>query len=312
MTCESVRDLLWLVEGGELTLEEEERLEQHLEQCRGCTAERQRLRRMDALLESRRREVSAQLLARCRRDLAAKLRAEPGREGARWGGAWWRPAWASVRGSNWLRPAAALALVWVGFLGGRLLNPPGAPLMSASRPASTREAAVTPNQINASVEAAPADTTETGATDDPRPRSLRGETGDQRLREVLLAAVSSQDPALRLDSIELLRRHCDDEAVRHALLNALQNDRSSGVRLKALEALRPYARDPETRATLARVLLSDNNAAVRTQAIDLLTQSRSADVAAALQELLSHEENGYIRERSLSALHAMKASVGTF
>jgi hypothetical protein len=305
MTCESVKDLLWLADCGELSLDEEELLEQHLEGCRACAAERQRVRRLDALLESQRMEVPAQLLARCRRDLAAKVRAESMPSGLERVSAWWRAAWSSA----WWKPAAAMSLLALGFLGGRALRPPEAPLTVASRPETARQQLTEPA---ASPEAAAAEATEDTSYVQSRPRAARDVVSDQRLRGVLLAAVSSQDPALRLDSIELLRQHCDDETVRRALLDALRNDRSSGVRLKALEALRPYARDPETRSTLARVLLTDNNATVRTQAIDLLTQSRGADVAAALQELLRHEENGYIRERSLNALHAMKASAETF
>ena len=50
----------------------------------------------------------------------------------------------------------------------------------------------------------------------------------------------------------------------------------------------------------------------RAQAVDLLTEGGSrgmdAGVVGALQELLSSEGNAYVRERSQSALHAVKAS----
>jgi hypothetical protein len=148
--------------------------------------------------------------------------------------------------------------------------------------------------------------------EETRQKEVPGDVNSAGVRGLLLAAVNDQDPALRIDSIDLLRSRCNDEIVRQALLRALRTDKYSGVRLKALDALRPYSRDPETRSTLAEVLLNDPNPAIRTQAIDLLVQSRGADVAGTLQEVLRHEDNSYIRERSMNALRAMKASAGTF
>jgi HEAT repeat protein len=144
------------------------------------------------------------------------------------------------------------------------------------------------------------------------PPGLDGAPNDARIRELLLAAVNDQDPALRVDSIDLLQHRCGDETVRKTLLGALRSDPNSGVRLRALEALRPYARNSETRAVLASVVLNDTSPAIRTQAIDLLVQSNGSDVASTLQEVLRREENPYIRERSVHALRAMKATTETF
>jgi HEAT repeat protein len=60
------------------------------------------------------------------------------------------------------------------------------------------------------------------------------------------------------------------------------------------------------------VLLTDSNPGVRTQAVDLLTQSREPSLAAVLQELLTHEENNYVRLKCQKALNEMNASVETF
>jgi hypothetical protein len=132
--------------------------------------------------------------------------------------------------------------------------------------------------------------------EETRQKEVPGDVNSAGVRGLLLAAVNDQDPALRIDSIDLLRSRCNDEIVRQALLRALRTDKYSGVRLKAL----------------AEVLLNDPSPAIRTQAIDLLVQSRGADVAGTLQEVLRHEDNSYIRERSMNALRAMKASAGTF
>jgi HEAT repeat protein len=146
-----------------------------------------------------------------------------------------------------------------------------------------------------------------------RQRELSGALQDEQIRRLLLAAaVDPSDPGLRVESIDLLKKHCSDDEVRRALLNALRTDSNSGVRLKALEGLKPYARDPETRKVLAQVLLVDDNPGVRTQAIDMLVQNKEPEIAGVLQELLRNEQNSYVRSRSQKALSEMKASVGTF
>ena len=72
-----------------------------------------------------------------------------------------------------------------------------------------------------------------------------------------------------------------------------------------LEALRAWiARDrPRAAADIAATLIA---------AVELLADVQEPDVAGALQQLLHREEDQYIRQRTLSALAAMKASYGTF
>lgn len=304
MNCENVKDLLVLLNCGELSFEDEETVETHLESCPECAAERRRLERLDALLESDTVEVPPELLARCRRDLSERLKSESPQR------AWFSPAaWLrNLSSAPWLKPAAALTLLAVGFAGGKLVRS-GAPQVAVTRPAVTQLAAGNPQELSP----APAESEAVPVSYDPvRQAAVRAEPNDARVRNLLLAAVNDQDPALRVDSIDLLRERCSDETVRRALLGALQTDRNSGVRLKALEALRPYAQSAETRTALASVVLNDSSPTIRAEAIDLLVQSRSADVAGTLQEVLRREEVPYIRERSVNALRAMKASTGTF
>jgi len=302
VNCETAKDLLVLLNYGELSFEDEEAIETHLEYCLSCRAERRRLEQLDALLERQSVEASPDLLARCRRDLSGKLIQEtPRRTGFPSSGWWW-----GLSSAAWLKPAAALTLLTLGFAGGKLIGP-GKPQLATARPGVAQPA---PDRVQAS---APASFEEIPASyEAPQQREFSNEPNDPRVRNLLLAAVNDQDPALRVESIDLLQHRCGDETVRKALLGALRADPNSGVRLKALEALRPYSQNPETRAVLAGVVLNDASPAIRTQAIDLLVQSRGSDVASTLQEVLRREENPYIRERSVRALRAMKASTGTF
>jgi len=302
VNCDTAKGLLVLLNCGELGFEDEEAVEMHLESCPACEAERQRLEHLDALLECQSASVSPELLARCRRDLSERLGQEAPRPTGFSPAAWMR----GLSSMPWLKPAAALALLAVGFMGGKSIRP-GAPQLTAAQPAIAQPATDNAQELN------PVSPAEVPISYQPnRQAAIPTEPNDARVRNLLLAAVNDQDPALRVDSIDLLQARCGDETVRRALLGALKTDRNSGVRLKALEALRPYARNTETRVVLAGVVLNDSSPTIRAQAIDLLVQSRGADVASTLQEVLRREENPYIRERSVNALHAMKASAGTF
>jgi len=302
VNCETVKDLLVLLNCGELSFEDEEAVEAHLESCQVCKAEQIELQRLDACLEFQSAALSPDLLARCRRDLKDKLMQEAPRRSGFPLAAWWR----SLASAPWLKPAAAIALLAIGFMGGKVFQP-GPPRLVAVQPT-----AVQPSTETAQVQTSPAGEGVPVSYRPSQQTAVSMEPNDTRVRDLLLAAVNDQDPALRVDSIDLLQHRCSDETVRKALLGALRSDRNSGVRLKALDALRPYAQNPETRVVLAGVVLNDNSPAIRAQAIDLLVQSRGADVASTLQEVLRREDNPYIRERSVKALHAMKASAGTF
>jgi len=304
MTCEEARATLLLLSYGELSFEQEEELELHLQGCEACAAERERVERMEDLLAHGEAELPPGLLARCRRDLATKIEHEsqgmkrfaPGRVWRKW----------IVNPPMWLRPLGAAAMVAVGFFGAQFVPPSNLTRMAGvheAEPLMTRVRFVRPD--------------ESGLVrvvlEETRQREISGSLDDDRIRHALLAAASDPaDPGLRVESMELLKNQTQQDDVRAALLNALRSDTNSGVRLKALEGLKAYSRDPQVRSVLSQVLLEDENPGVRTQAIDLLILSNEPEVAGVLQELLRREDNSYVRSRSQRALEEMKASVGTF
>lgn len=149
--------------------------------------------------------------------------------------------------------------------------------------------------------------------DETRQRVFSGKMDDAAIQQLLLAAARDPvDPALRLDSVDILSTQEGSDEVRRALLHAVQYDPNAGVRLKAIEGLKPYAANPETRSVLSKVLLSDDNVGVRAQAIDLLVQHKEMALIGTLQRLMEREPNDYIRQRSQKALQAMNASVEPF
>lgn len=308
MNCDSVLKSLSLFLYGELSLEEEQEFQDHLEACPACRKAFEVEKTMLAALDSRELEPPPELLVRCRTTLEASIAAVPQRAG-------WLAALKSFIGGGsklWAaaaRPVGAVALVALGFFGARWSAPEPAPVaipVAQNSPDGfvTRVRYLQPEpsgDVRMMVE-------------ETRQRYLTGSLQDERIQQLLLtAARESSDPGVRADSVDILTQRAASNDVRDALLYTLGNDTNAGIRLRALDALKPYAADPEVRKALARALLADDNPGVRTQAIDLLVQNRDDEsLVGVLQQCLQHESNGYVRLRSERALKDMKASAGTF
>ena len=309
MNCDIVAKQLPLMLYGELTFDEEEVVQQHLESCGSCRSELVKVTKFQRGLDCAEVEVDAALLADCRRNLriATSAIAESGGPS--------RSFWADLKsriephGSTWSwfgKPVSALTLIAIGFFGARLVptTSVGLPMaLSDVSPVASRVRFVEPQeagQVQIILE-------------ETRQRVLSGGVEDDGIRTLLLrAARESSDPGVRVETMDLLKAQPQSEDVRKALLHALQKDGNAGVRLKALEALRPSAADPETRYALTQVVLKDENPGVRTQAIDLLTLKHEPSLVGVLQEILTRENNTYVRMKCQRALSDMNASVETF
>jgi hypothetical protein len=305
MNCEEARGILPLLLYGELSFDEEERLEAHLDACDACREALARDRTLWSALDSAQLSPTQDLLAKSRAELRGRL------------------AHATVtRGSFWdkLRQGFSIhfhfapglgqlvggaVMLLLGFFAARV-TPGSLPWRTASlaEPATSRVRFVEPAgpgrvQI---------------VLDETRQRVLSGSLEDQSIQRLLLtAAKDPSDAGVRVESVDLLKGSSQSAEVREALLYSLQHDPNAGVRLKALEGLKTFASDPETRQTLTQVLLKDDNPGVRTQVIDLLIQQHNNDsMVSVLQELMQKEDNGYIRMRCQKALTEMNASVETY
>ena len=307
MKCQDVTRDLPLLAYGELSFDDEERVERHLEQCGECRAEYRRLKALLAAADESEAEIPAGMLTDCRRRLRVSVAAlSSGRP---------RGIAGTVRDflagdwSGWLKPAGAVALVAVGFFGARLLpdrtetQPIQLVAPAPVEPVASRIRYVEPSgdgQVQIVLE-------------ETRQRVLSGATNDDRIRRLLLtAARESADPGLRVESVDLLSSGQETDEIRRVLLYALQHDSNPGVRLKAIEGLSGGAGQPDVRKALARVLLTDDNPGVRTRAIDLLIQRKEPDVVDVLQEALRRDSNSYVRLKCQKALHDLRASAESF
>jgi hypothetical protein len=314
-TCEKVRMQLGLLLYGELSFDEEETVETHLESCAECRAALERERELHAAFDRAEVEPPASVLWDARQTLQQRIAAEhapPGRAG------WWdqfvdalmlRPA----GGAGWLKMAGALALLTMGYLGARLAPDLGlgAVGMSVADPGAQRVRSVEPGP-HGGIQI---------VLDETRQRTVTGGLDDQNIRVLLLSAAKDpSDPGLRYETVGILNDRAQASEVRDTLIYALEHDENAGVRLKAMDGLRPFVRQPEVRKALSGVLLSDGNPGMRTQAIDLLTQGvgespangLDRDIIGTLQELMNRENNAYVRQRGERVLQLVNASQETY
>jgi len=314
MTCEETRKNLPLFLYGELSFDEEERVEVHMDECAECRRALAREKAMFAALDGAEIVPGPASLEESRAELRRRL-VSAGRAARREaplpGSSWWdkvregftihfhfAPGIAQVAG-------AAVMLV-LGFLTARMApNSLLGNFHSAGMldPATSRVRYVeplAPGKVQIII-------------DETHQRVLSGSLDDQAIQRLLMtAAKDSSDAGLRVESVDLLKNNSQSAEIRKALVYALQHDSNAGVRLKALDGLKQFAEDPDTRQALTSVLLKDENPGVRTQVIDLLVQRHTEAMVGVLQELMEKEDNGYIRMRCQKVLQEMNASVETY
>lgn len=312
MTCDLVLRSIPLYFYGELSPADEERLEEHLHACVACAGEMEKQRALAAALDRNRADVPTSLLEDCRADLMAAIEGGAPREVHASAASPWKLFLEAVAHSlsglgRWQQPAGAVALLGIGFFAARLVQP-----LTGSR---VQEVSVLPtDQIVHTIRSIQPDASGQVQInfDETQRRTVSGRMNDATIQRLLLAAAREENPAVRVESVDLLKNQPASNEVRSALLNAVAHDPNPGVRLKAVEGLKPLATDPDIRKTLAQVLLKDDNPAVRMQVVDLLVEHHDDDIVGVLQDLMQKEDNSYVRLKSEKALKAMNASVGTF
>ena len=293
MTCDQVKENLPFFVYGELSFDEEENLEQHVQTCVGCARALAIEKAIGELASASRVEPPPMLLGEARRQLRGQLVLPPS-------------TWQRVR--QWfnfhpgfqsaLKPLGAAALLVIGFFSARLTAP--APQWKTGTERVRFVESAKPGEVQLVI-------------DEVRQSRVTGAMDDVRIRSLLLAAAKDPDDAgLRAEIMDLLKGRTESGDIRATLLAALDHDPNEEVRIKALEALRSYATHADVRRAISAALLNDKSAQLRTLAVDLLVSINQPDVAGTLQSLLERESNQYLRQRSQSALRAMKASTESF
>lgn len=309
MTCEEARKNLPLFLYGELSFDEEELVEVHMDECASCRAALARDKAMFGALDGAEIVPAPGALEESRMELRRRLaHSEQPTRRSNW--------WDKVREGFTIhfhfapgiaQVAGAAAMLVLGFVTARMApnsllgNFHSAGVMD--NPATSRVRYVeptSPGRVQIVI-------------DETHQRVLSGSLDDQSIQRLLLtAAKDPSDAGLRVESVDLLKNNSQSAEIRKALVYALEHDPNAGVRLKALDGLKQFAEDPDTRQALTSVLLKDDNPGVRTQVIDLLVQRHTDAMVGVLQELMEKEDNSYIRMRCQKVLQEMNASVETY
>ena len=306
--CNVVREQFSRMLYGELSFDQEEHIESHLDVCEACRTALQRERVLHAAFDGIEVTPSPSLLRECREDLHMRLAEEGAPQPARQG--WWErfvDGLTMLPAAGILRPAGALTLVGLGFAAAQMM-----PMMSPR----VQMAGLAPGASRVRYVEPASDGKIQIVLDETRQRIISGKLDDQQIKALLLtAAKDPSDPGLRAETVDILNTRAQSADVRDALIAALQHDQNAGVRMKAMEGLKPFAQEPAVRTALTHVLLSDANPGLRTQAVDLLTKGANVDrqIVATLQELMQRgEQQGYVRERCRRVLESMNASMETY
>jgi anti-sigma factor RsiW len=314
MTCEETRKNLPLFLYGELSFDEEELVEAHMDECLACRGALAREKAMFAALDVAEMVPRPELLEESRAELQRRLgreRREALGHGAVRGTSWWdrvregftinfhfAPGIAQVAGAAVM---LALGCVTARVAPSSLLgNFHSAGMVDPTTSRVRYVEPTSPGHVQIVI-------------DETHQRVMSGSLEDQSIQRLLLtAAKDPSDAGLRVESVDLLKSNSQSAEIRKALVYALEHDPNAGVRLKALDGLKQFAEDPDTRQALTSVLLKDDNPGVRTQVIDLLVQRHSDAMVSVLQELMEKEDNNYIRMRCQKVLQEMNASVETY
>lgn len=303
MSCEQVMAEAVLFVHGELSMEQEERIEAHLAECAACRQEVSGQRSLFSLLTESREDVPAALLVECRRDLNEALqRDRVARQ------SWLGRLSAFFAADAWIwKPVAAMAVFVAGFEGSKL---------------HTKWEDAQKDGTNRSVEVRAVRPAGDGQIelvyDLAERKSVKGRPEDEAIRGLLVrTARESTDATVRAQSVAMLERQTETAEVRDALMGLAKRDPNAQVRSKAVESLRALAGELGTRRVLVEVIRTDENAQVRARAVDILTLHTApgrfdTDMVGALQETLRREPDGYVRQRCQKVLLEAKASPNIF
>jgi anti-sigma factor RsiW len=312
MNCDSVSKLIPLYFYGEVTPEEEDQVDQHVHECAACAAELEQQRGLAAALDRRQAVIPPVLLEECREDLMAAIAGGAPRQVKPAKGPWilfLEAMGDTFAGLGRIRqPVGAVLLVLVGFLAARFLGVSGGGISGLT----TSNAAMVAGNNLPVVRDVKAEGDGTVKIKFDRREEVTGRLEDKTIRELILAGSREEDPAVRVESVELLKGQIDSDQVLGSLINALKSDPNDGVRLKALDALKPMAGRPQVTEALSQVLLADTNPAVRMEAIDLIVARRNDSTVGVLQTMMQREENPGVRSKASKILKDWNASIGSF
>ena len=301
--CQKNRKLIWLAIYNELSSEQKNLLENHLQTCSECQLDYEEATRLKksldekiqitptaAQLESSRAELHQRLL----------LLSQP-----RFQKSWFDKAWQIVSldfAPTW-RFATAVALLIFGILIGNfytgkatkesnfyqqqiseLLESNISNIESVKYDPVTRQVAIELNTLN--------DVT------------IRGDIEKPEIQQLLAHSIMFEErPNIRLKSVRALEqtKSLNDNSIR-ALSELIDKEENPGIRLKAVKLLASIPITPSIKGMLAqilgRVLLNDSNSAIRIEAFKGLSKIGNGSIVPVLFDAAKHDSSEFIRAKA--------------
>lgn len=324
MNHQPYREWIELALDEELSRDERQSLDQHLQSCAECRAEFEQMRLLQTTVaQIRRAEVTDQLLTEARQEFRSALRAlrkeranvSLGQQFMEFFDRFVTPPVRVIVGSAFM-----LAL---GFLGGYMIfsSPPTnggiAQSMSGETELTRGELQITNIKFT---DANPSDGEIEFSFDAITPVKVKGSPNDPGIQNVLVKALTNEEnPGVRLRAVSAITSPMvkielgkKDKQVRDALINAMKHDENPAVRREALKVLTRLPFDDDIKQALLHVLANDKNEGMRIDAINLLTASKdelkSADdkLLEILRKKAESENNNYIRLRARAVLQEVQ------
>ncbi|MEJ2078769.1 MAG: HEAT repeat domain-containing protein [Acidobacteriota bacterium] len=295
---------------GELSSEDEARLDAHLLSCASCREEAADCSKLFRALEEYGPIVPADDLVDARERLLLRLPRTRTRRSAAGNRESGRLISWLTSGYTFARAGAAAGLLCVGFFLGYLLfssGQTGTGLPGLLDPFRSKDLSISSVRFE---------------QQDPESRSvvlsfkvarevrLEGDLDDPRIQRILAYSLISEDNAgVRLRAVNAIGTEGkpDGETVA-ALIAAMKTDPNPAVRNQALIALRRYPLSTDIKRAFADVLLQDKNARLRIEAIDALQSAAGegakfdSDLIQQLGRRLADDENSYVRRKAKSFL----------
>jgi reverse gyrase len=323
MRHQQYKDRLQLMLYDELSTQDRQDIEKHIEECAECQAELEELKKFHSVLAQHTPSfVTDTLLQEARRELRGALRSERLKQSI------WEKLAERVR--IFTLPQYKIAFGAVGalavglFLGYLLFSPRLGGREIQQLPTQAAKETTQPlggNTQITNVHFVSSDPTsgEVEFTFDAvKPVHMKGSVNDPDIQKVLAyALLNEQNPGVRLRSVdaigsEQLKPAGAERDIKRTLIAALKSDKNPGVRKEALAVLQKFPFDEEVKQAFLDVLMYDANSGLRIAAINALEDARGEnlpldpEVLKVFKQKMQSDDNNYIRLRARAVVEEMK------
>lgn len=311
MKKEEYRELMHLSVYGELSEDDQKKLDAYIKKHPELKKELQELKKFRAfILKNTSPKTSDGLLNDARRQLRGELRKERSK----------RSILANIINSfgEFLHPKLALSgagILSLGMLIGYCsFSPTGKEGEIVIRPVSSSPETGSGTSITnvRFIDSDASDGEVEFEFDAVAPMHMKGRIDDPEVQKLLTHALLNESNAgVRLSTVNALRDHTGykkvaDQSIKAVLIMSLRSDVNPGVRREALRVLQQYDFDNDIRDALLFVITKDGNAGIRVAAINALEIAKMDGIKFddatinALKKQIGKEKNNYVRNRTVN------------